>query len=295
MPLNKKTAFLSEPLFVFDWYQATLPPETKVTLLYEFFSQFAAPDCARTMHGYEFCFDFGGVAKLLYGGHTGQYGPHVIIHGGDLCQKIVDYFRQAFPEHRPSRVDCKIDFCFKDAFDSLFDFCLMASEEFGIKNFLYGDYLNRKKGRTIYLGGKQSTHKLRLYEKGHELREKGINPDADLNWARLEFQIAPDKRSRHLAAKLSASDIARSARWTSFICEKIGSKLGKGISMSTKRTTPEAISSLEHMLKQYSSIMHLAVKESFLTAKNLHDAVDVCIDTGDFNGFPEAVRREWYF
>jgi hypothetical protein len=295
MPLNKKTAFLSEPDFVFDWYECTLDPEQNVFFLFEHFSYLAAPEVARPLHGYEFCFDFGGQAKLLYGGHTGQYGPHVIIHGGDGCQKVVDGFRLSFPEHRPSRVDCKIDFCFDGAFDALFDICLKASEEFGVKNYLYGDYLNREKGRTLYLGGKQSTHKLRLYEKGHEQREKGIDPEANLKWVRLEFQISPDKRKRHMAASLSASELARSSRWTSFICQQIGSKLGKGVSMCTTRKTPEVISSLEHMLKQYSSVLNAAVKEKYLDRIDVHNAVDECIDTGAFTGFPESVRRNWYF
>jgi len=295
MSLNKKTAFSSEPDFVFDWYQVTLDPEAKVIMLYEHLSYLAAPEVVKPMHGYEFAFDFGGQAKLLYGGHTGAYGPHVIIHGGDACPDVVRNFRLSFPEHRPSRVDCRIDFCFEGAFDLLYDICLGASKKFGVKNYLYGDYVNKENGRTLYLGGKQSTHKLRLYEKGHELRIKGIQPEADLLWTRLEFQIAPDRRKRHIAASLSASEIARSSKWTSYICEKIGSKLGQGISMCTTRTTPEMISSLEHMLKQYSSIMHFAVKESFLEKHHIHDAVDECIDSGKFEGFPESVRRNWYF
>lgn len=291
MALNKKTAFDAEPVFEFDWYECTFSPETPVHMLHGFLSQFGQGEIAKPMHGYEFCFSFGDSGKLLYGGHTGAYGPHMIIHGGDGCGKIVEYMRMMCPEHRPSRVDCKIDFCFPGAFAALTKVCKSAAKKFGVQSRLYGDWIDAKKGRTLYLGGTKSTHKMRLYEKGHELRQKGIQPEADLDWVRLEFQISPKHPARHLASSMNASDLARSSRWTAHICSNIGSKLGKSTSMSTQRTTPKLINSLEHMLQQYSSVIYFAVKEEFLTSSNVHDAVDECINFGSFGGFSADIHR----
>jgi hypothetical protein len=290
--LNKKTAFSVDPVFKFDWYQATLPQDTPIHMLYSFFENLGQGEIAPTMHGYEFCFKFGDSARLLYGGATGYWGPHIIIHGGDACYDIVEFFREMSPVHRPSRVDCKIDFCFPGAFAALAKICKSAAKKFGVQSRLYGDWIDGIRGRTLYLGGTKSTHKMRLYEKGHELRQKGIQPDASLDWVRLEFQIAPAKQVRSLAASMSASELARSSRWTSFICTQIGSKLGQGISMCTQRTTPKLLSSLEHMLTQYSSVIHYAVKEEILTRSNLQDAVNECIDFGTFGGFHADIHRK---
>ena len=45
--------------------------------------------------------------KILYGGMNGPHGVHVIIHGGDACQAIVEAFREASPI-----TTCRIDVCF---------------------------------------------------------------------------------------------------------------------------------------------------------------------------------------
>ena len=56
--------------------------------------------------------------KILYGGMNGPHGVHVIIHGGDACQAIVEAFREAFPEHYPTRID---DVCFDFQGDKAYD------------------------------------------------------------------------------------------------------------------------------------------------------------------------------
>ena len=47
----------------------------------------------KAFHGYDECMDFGQL-KILHGGMNGPHGVHVIIHGGDACQAIVEAFRR---------------------------------------------------------------------------------------------------------------------------------------------------------------------------------------------------------
>ena len=97
------------PSFRFDWYEATLNPEVEPQAVLRWASSMGDPVPSKPVHGYDTSHDFGQF-KILYGGHTGQWGVHVIIHGGEACQDIVESFRAAFPDHRPSRIDVYVDF-----------------------------------------------------------------------------------------------------------------------------------------------------------------------------------------
>ena len=99
---NEKEETLS---FRFDWYQATLNPEVEPVQALRWAQFLGQPKPMKAMHGYDKAHDFGQV-KILYGGHSGKYGVHVIIHGGDACHQIVDAFRAAFPDHEAKPCRC---------------------------------------------------------------------------------------------------------------------------------------------------------------------------------------------
>lgn len=248
----------------------------------------------KPMHGYDYCVDYFG-AKILHGGYSGAYGAHVIIHGGDVCDKVVKNYRSEFPDHRVSRADVKIDFQGDDIFSRIVKFAKKTKLEFGLQSHLEGDWLDAKRGRTFYLGSRKSTHYCRIYEKGHEMRQKNVNPDAPLDWVRVEFEVKPARQVRSDAAKMTAEQIAHSSKWTSFFCNLLGSESERSLSLSCRRTKPEVVSSLEHMFHQYAATMCRAVSDKWLTPHDLHAALDDVLQKGEFKEFPPSVFRPWYF
>lgn len=280
--------------FKFDWYQATLDREVEPLEVLRWASFLGQPAPSKPMHGYDTVYDFGQV-KIMCGGHTGQWGVHVVIHGGDACSDIVQSFRTAFPGHRPSRIDVCVDFRGEGAFEELHGFCKFVCHKFGVETRLYGDWENKKKGRTYYAGGSGSTHKFRLYEKGHEMRSKGIQPDAPLDWVRLEFQIAPTKPSRANAAILDPDQVARSTKWTKFLCDMIGTVSAPSVNLTTKKKKPDCIDSYEHMCGQYCSTIHQLKKDELINRKDFIRVMLDMYDKGKFQGLPETCLRSWYF
>ena len=150
----------------------------------------------KAFHGYDECMDFGQL-KILYGGMNGPHGVHVIIHGGDACQAIVEAFREAFPEHYPTRIDVCFDFQGDKAYDKLYGLALKTKRKFDIQCEKMGDWIDKKRGRSFKLGGKKSTYQAIIYEKGHEQRQKNVNPDAPLDWVRVSFGYIPPRNQGH--------------------------------------------------------------------------------------------------
>jgi hypothetical protein len=280
--------------FRFDWYQATLSQEVEPLEVLRWASSLGDPVPGKPVQGYDTCHDFGQL-KILYGGHTGQWGVHVIIHGGDVCADICGSFRSHFPEHRPSRIDVCADFQGPGAFDELHGFCKFVCHKYGVQTRLYGDWENKQNGRTYYGGGTGSTHKFRLYEKGHEMRAKGVDPEAPLDWVRLEFQIAPARPSRQIAATLNPDQVARSTKWTNFLCDMIRTTSATPVNLTTKKLKPAAVDSFEHMCAQYASTLFKLNQECWMQKEDVLALVSAMYDKGTFNGLPEHVRRNWYF
>lgn len=280
--------------FRFDWYQATLPPEVEPLQVLRWASFVGESTPGKPMQGYEFCHDFGQL-KVLYGGYTGKYGVHVIIHGGDACSELVDYLRLSFPQHRPSRIDVCLDFQGADAWDDLYQLVTLTAGRFGVKPRLYGDFINAETGRTIYLGTGNSTHKCRLYEKGHEQRAKKADSDAPLDWVRLEIQVHPTGPSRPSAASFTPDQVARSTKWTSFLCDTLRTVSAPTVSLSSRKKKPDCVDSFEHMCGQYAATVHKLKSEGYVSRRDFKKIVMAMYDNGTFDGLPQHVRRNWYF
>lgn len=280
--------------FKFDWYASTCPVSTPLSEIYRFFDYYGVGDSGRPMHGYDYCIDYHG-AKVLHGGYSGEYGAHVIIHGGDLCDTVVKSFRNFFPVHRVSRADVKIDFLGEGVFQKIIRYAKKTKKEFGLMSSLQGDWLDGKKGRTMYLGSRKATHFCRIYEKGHEMRQKNINPDAPLDWVRVEFEVKPSRQTKNFAANMTSSEIAHSTKWTTFFCNLLGSEMERSTSLSCHKVKPELVASLEYMFRQYAQTIARAVADGYLTPADLQGALDDCINKGEFSEFPPSVFRPWYF
>lgn len=288
------TSFKNPPSFRFDWYQATLNPEVEPLAALRWAQFLGESKPLRGMHGYEKGHDFGQV-KIMFGGHSGKYGVHVIIHGGDACADVVQSFRTAFPDHRPSRVDVCMDFQSPHAWDKLSRLGMKAAGRHSIMTNTMGDWLQAKRGRTLYIGANQGVFKARIYEKGHEMRSKGKMPDAPLDWVRLEFQIKPPRHSRHDAATLTPDQFARASHWMAFICNNLQTADAQVVKLNTRRKTPEVVDSFEYMAAQYCRVIAEIRRDEWMTEEQFKQVMLDLWRTGDFKGLPEEILRNWYF
>lgn len=281
--------------FRFDWYQATLPRELEPLRVLGWARCFGEPKPCKAMHGYDVAFDCGSQVKILYGGHSGQYGVHVIIHGGDACQEAVESFRAAFPVHRPSRVDVCLDALGDDAWKEMSGLGRKAALKHKIQTMVYGDWLEKKRGRTLYIGGRKSIYRARIYEKGHEMRIKGKMPDAPLDWVRLEFQIRPPRHNREVVATMTPDQLARSGRWARHICAGLETMTAEVVRLNTRRPTPAPVESISAMLGQYARVVAKVRDENWMTKDQFAAICGEWWDSGEFRGLPKEVIREWYF
>lgn len=127
------------------------------------------------------------------------------------------------------------------------------------------------------------------------MRSKGVQKDAPLDWVRLELQIAPTSVSRASAAIMSPDEIARSTKWTNFLCDTLGSVSAPSLSLTTRKKKPDCVDSLEHMLAQYATVMNQCVSEGYMTADDLCAIVGDVANSGKFNGMPPKIFRNYYF
>lgn len=207
----------------FDWYQATV-----VAPVHDIQACLSAmADTPRWVHqkrgtqGYGFADHLEGedgtAARLWWGGK--QDFPHVVLTGGDAHTGAM-LLREAFPNcHAVTRADVAIDYNDPGAYDRLQASALLVAAEDKIKVDTRGDHLLTHEGRTIYLGATTSHTRLRIYDKGDQLRSEYARDPLKLaavptHWARFEAQVRPQSSSaRANAAKAQPMELMGSAKW----------------------------------------------------------------------------------
>lgn len=263
--------------FHFDRYQCTFPgvPMEDVCRSLHFI---AAPlETYPRARGYRRAISFGDLAFLMHEPTAGTYGCHLLVGGGDSCQPIVEEVRKVLPNHKVSRVDVAVDFDYEGAFTDLEGIALKVATDHKPKPLLVDvagkHYFPEQGGRTTGFGSRTSTHYVRIYEKGHEQRFKGINPEASLTWSRLEVEVKPTKKgdARKQAAHLSPDELAHSSAWTSQIAEAVGASCGQGVRLTTKRLVSEFQSTLFHMAKQYGPGIRKAIRDGETNSQEMQD------------------------
>lgn len=263
--------------FHFDRYQCTFPgaPMEDVCRKLHFIS--APLETYPRVKGYRRAISFGDVAYLMHEPTGGSYGCHLLVGGGHTCQPIVEEVRQVLPEHRVSRVDVAVDFDYEGSFSELEGIALKVAMEHLPKPLLVDvagkHYMPEQGGRSTYVGSRQSTHFLRVYEKGQEQRSKGIDPDASINWTRAELEVKPDKKgdARRVAASLTPDEIAHSSPWTAQLSDALGSSCGESIRLTAQRVNSDFVTTMHHMAKQYGPGIRKAVKNGEVTVKEMMD------------------------
>lgn len=207
----------------FDWYQTTIGREPSHILgaLLEYYGERHQVEEGRGMHGYRQRFnvadDEGAIkASVLCGGNRGAY-PNAWASGYDT-DAFVEVIRGQFPgKHVVTRCDASEDFVAPDAYKRLRGAVRAAARGAGVKcrEILPDD--DPEAGRTYYAGAPSSAVRVRVYDKGLQLRamlpsERAAEIPEDLT--RIEVQVRPKGEAREIAARIEAADVWGFAAWT---------------------------------------------------------------------------------
>lgn len=142
----------------------------------------------------------------------GRQGDRLMIEvKGEATPGAVEAIRARFP-HRCTRVDACADFDEPGAFDRLLSACQSVKQGHRLRGEKSGDWEDFPElGRTLYLGSRASTCRVRLYEKGKQPEYIHLNrPD----WARIEVQVRPSKDAKAQFSRLSPTEVWGASKWT---------------------------------------------------------------------------------
>lgn len=152
------------------------------------------------------------------------------------------------------RADVAVDFDEPGVFGDLTSVLIGVSESHRLKKACLGDWISPSdpKGRTLYIGSRQSPVMCRLYEKGKTLVD--VRPDL----ARLEIEIKPKRvEARRQYVTLSARDLVFCNAWTSALFVSLS-----GVSYESAALPPGTVHrdtdherAFAHMVKQYRATM----------------------------------------
>jgi hypothetical protein len=180
----------------FDWYQATVKRssvELHGSLLEALGGEWRE---GKPRQGYGRCevldSDGGQLLEMLYGGH--HEWPHVVATGPP-AHDAAEALRRVAPGHLVARADACEDLMAPGWFDVAFGVALDVARECRVKPMRAGDWDSDRPARTLYLGAPSSTVRVRLYEKGAEMRQKlgAVGSEIPADWTRLEVQVRPSK------------------------------------------------------------------------------------------------------
>lgn len=243
----------------FDWYQATIEasPDEVAGLLCRRVGEFAEvrPRSGST-NGYESAYDVAigpqVYASLFYGGASQGSGVNAFASGADaiwfsrLC-------RDNWP-HQVTRVDAAEDYDDPGAFDGLYRVCVELAEERNLSPFVIGDYVQKRAGRTLYIGSPKSAVRVRLYEKGKEYLARGVR-GASPHWVRIEGSFRPRKRPGRIAlAAATPAECFGLAVWTRLLLERLTGVEYPRIP-DVQWTASDDARAYSFMLKQYGPLL----------------------------------------
>ena len=181
----------------------------------------------------------------------GSHGDRVMIEvKGEHTPEAVERLRSGF-EHRCTRVDACADFDAPRAFERIYRACNAVKKAHRIIGGKAGDWEDfPEKGRTLYLGAKSSTTRLRLYEKGKQAEYAHLSrPD----WARIEVQVRPAKEAKTEFSNLSPEQVWGASRWTRDVAAAVlKAHVDPHPAGSTYRKTEDE-AAIEWMCRQYAN------------------------------------------
>lgn len=192
----------------------------------------------------------GEWASIMWGG---SQGDRVMLEvKGERTPQAVEALRERF-QHRCTRVDSCADFDAPRAFERLYRACNAVKKAHKIIGGKVGDWEDfPEKGRTLYLGSRQSPTRMRLYEKGKQPEYTFLERP---NWSRIEVQVRPVKEAKHTFKHLSPIQVWGASRWTRDIAAAVLQEHVDPHPAGTVYRKTERDAALWWMCKQYGAAL----------------------------------------
>lgn len=253
----------------FDWYTATTDEVRGPDLIDELYGIFSDMSYSglhieshRKVYRYDHAVamkdDAGQLCIVRWGGNGG--GTNIEANGPSAVP-VSSFLRSEYPDHRVTRLDACVDREKPGLFDEFTHRLLAISDANRIAVDHTGDWHRAERGRTLYLGGRESEKRLRFYEKGHQLRAEG-HPQASPHLCRLEAVIRPEQRdAKHRASKMSPEDCFGSSQWLREAIEGYAGLNAPEIRLKVHRKS-QIEQAFEFMVKQYRRVLDHKLQQS---------------------------------
>jgi hypothetical protein len=125
---------------------------------------------------------------------------------GPRSPEFVQIIREHMPVHGVSRADVCEDYTNPGAWDFIVSTALALADELSLSVRHVGDWHRAEKGRTLYLGSRDSPYFVRIYEKGKQL-------GADPHWVRVEVELKPASKDKERWSLASPQQVAYAVPW----------------------------------------------------------------------------------
>lgn len=196
------------------------------------------------------------VCHMLTGGTGSAEGTHGIRVQGAASPEVAKLIRELVPSHAPSRIDVAEDFCG----EGFFDWIVPRVEEIAIRRRVSlrregeGWYEHqRDKGRTLYIGSRDSVVFGRIYERGKKLLGEG--QQADPNYVRIELQVQPKSKSKSLLGMVEPDGFWGASAWTKELATLMGADQVQRIKCGTVWSKPDIQRSIQALARQYGQTL----------------------------------------
>lgn len=270
----------------FDYYQASVDasPEHVIPALLERYPH-ASVDYDRPTNGYERAavIHRGDIklCRMQWGGNTGDMTQ---IRGtGENAPECAAAIRELWPVHRLQRADVAEDYSEPGLWEVMSGYGLHVAERFSLKIDQRGDWERNdamSKGRTLYVGSRQSLAYLRIYEKGKERAVRSGGGITDPDHVRAEAEIKPQNKDQgYRLATLQPRDFWRCSPWLNQYSTILFQEDMERIRLHTVKKVSDDEMAFRFMLKQYGGVMaRLAMANgSEWLSGTITDHVEKCI------------------
>ncbi|EGE46863.1 replication initiation factor domain-containing protein [Acetobacter pomorum] len=238
----------------FDWYQATVG--ISVSAVHAGLKSLPGVSVVRpgkgAGHGYSEGYDaFDSDERLIARAMWGEYQKPNICGSGEHAPLVSSWLRSEHPDHSVSRLDVAHDEDHEGLFDKWLPLVRSCAVQGRVKSgrMVQPDDINA--GRTYYAGAPQSAAMVRLYEKGLQLRGRGL--DVSPNIARLELQLRPQKTAKKAAAKLTPFQCWSVAKWTRLVLKACVGKRAEDVDLPSIKSDLDT--AFDHLMSQYGGTM----------------------------------------
>jgi hypothetical protein len=246
----------------FDYYQASVnaSPEHVIPALLEQYP-FASVDIEKATNGYDRASVIhrgdNKLCRVQWGGNTG--GMTQIRGTGENAPECAQAIRLLWPEHRLQRADVCEDYSEPGVWDTMTEYGLYLADQFALKIDQRGDWERNDKmgkGRTLYVGSRQSLAFLRVYEKGKEKAVRSGGEITDPDHVRAEAEIKPQNKVQGYAlATFDPRDYWRCSPWLNEYSTILFRANMERIRLWTVTKKSDDDMAFAFMLKQYGAVI----------------------------------------